>query len=130
MKKILASIIVGALPVMSFAQAVTANTAPASNGLLGLVLLLGTWVSAILPLIISLGVVWFIWNVFRYAIAGNEDDKAIAKQQMIWGLFGIFVMVSVWGLVAILQATLFGNQVTGYGAGQIDKSIKDLTAPF
>ena len=58
-----------------------------------------------LPLIISLAVVWFVWNVFRYMIAGGEDEKTKAKKEMIWGIVALFVMVSVWGLVGILQAT-------------------------
>ena len=58
-----------------------------------------------LTLLISLAVVWFIWNVFYYIIAVDEVDKAVAKDKMVWGIVAIFVMISIWGLVAILQNT-------------------------
>ena len=57
---------------------------------------------------IALAVVFFIFEVFMYTIAGGEDKKKAAKSGMIWEIVGIFIMVSVWGLVAILQST-FGT---------------------
>ena len=108
MRKILASVLVGAAPMIALAQLSTVPQA----GIGGLFTLLGNFLGRAVPLIISLAVVWFLFQVFRYAVAGNEEDKAKAKTQMIWGIVGIFVMVSVWGLVAILQST-FGT--TGVG---------------
>ena len=99
MKRILATVFASALPLMAFAQY------NPSQGITGLFGLLGYWVKLALPLIISIAVVWFVWNVFQYAVAGDEDKKKEAKGQMIWGIVGIFVMVSVWGLVGILQST-------------------------
>ncbi len=55
----------------------------------------------------ALAVVWFIWNVVRYAMSEDEEGKSKAKSQMIWGIVAIAVTVSVWGLVAILR-TAFG----------------------
>ena len=63
------------------------------------------FLSRALILLISLAVVWFVWNVFHYVIAADEVDKATAKDKMVWGIIAIFVMVSIWGLVAILQST-------------------------
>ena len=54
-------------------------------------------------LLISLAVVWFIWNVIRYAMSEDLEKKDTAKSQMIWGIIAIAVMVSIWGLVTILQ---------------------------
>jgi hypothetical protein len=53
--------------------------------------------------LISLAVVWFIWNVVRYAMSSDEDGKEKAKSQMIHGIIAIAVMVSIWGIVAILR---------------------------
>jgi len=119
MKRILSSIIVSAFPIIALAQ-----YSP-DEGVGGLFMLVGSWIGMILPLIIALAVVWFIYEVFRYTIVDNEEDKTQAKRQMIWGIFGIFVMVSIWGFVAILQST-FGTDM-GYGSS-ID--IGDLFAPF
>jgi len=110
MKRILSSIIVSAFPIIALAQ-YTPN-----QGIGGLFSLVGSWVKMALPLLISIAVVWFIWNVFQYTIAGDEEKKAAAKSQMIWGIIGIFVMVSVWGLVGILQST-FGTSGVGANIG-------------
>lgn len=57
------------------------------------------------PVIVAIAVVWFLWSVFQYAIAGDEEKKAAATKNMIYGIIAIFVMVSVWGLVRILVNT-------------------------
>lgn len=61
--------------------------------------------NTILPLIIALAVVYFIWGIFRFVMAGDEEAKAAAKDKIIYGVIGLFVMVSVWGLVNILVNT-------------------------
>jgi len=104
MKRILSIVCVGVMPIMTLAQ----TTYNPSQGVNGLFALFGSWLKLALPILISLAVVWFVWNIFRYIIAGSEDDKKAARVGMIWGIIGIFVMVSVWGLVGILQST-FGT---------------------
>jgi succinate dehydrogenase/fumarate reductase cytochrome b subunit len=57
--------------------------------------------------LISLAVAWFIWNVIRYVMSEGDEGKENAKKQMVWGIIAITVIMSVWGLVAILQK-IFG----------------------
>ena len=59
-----------------------------------------------IPLIISLTVVVFLYGVFKYIFANGGEDKEKGRDFMIWGIIGLFIMVSVWGLVAILSDTL------------------------
>ena len=75
------------------------------SGVGGVFDLFQAFLSRALILLISLAIVWFVWNVFRYVIATDEVDKAVAKDKMVWGIIAIFIMVSIWGLVAILQYT-------------------------
>ena len=108
MKRILASVFVGVFPIIALAQ-----TYHVTDGIGGLFTFTGSLLSRALPLLISLGVVWFVWNVFRYIIVQNEEEKSKAKTQMIWGIVAIFVMVSIWGLVGILINTF------GTGGGSV-----------
>ncbi len=62
--------------------------------------------------LIAFAVVWFIWNVIRFTMASDEDKKASARSQMIWGIVALAVIVSIWGLVAILQG-IFGVNTGG-----------------
>jgi ABC-type glucose/galactose transport system permease subunit len=111
MKRILAIVSVFSLPALALAQNLTYS---GSNGLGGLLTWFSGILSAIVPILIAAAVVWLLWNIVRYAIAGDEEGKAKAKTEIIWGIVGLFVMVSIWGLVGVLQNTfqLGGGTVT------------------
>ncbi len=108
-RKIFAGIVAGFVPVIAFAQTTT------GGGVFGLIRLAQALTNQILPVLIGVAVVWFIWEVFQYTISGNEDKKKKAKDGMVWGIVGIFVMVAVWGLVGILVSTLCTSGTTSCG---------------
>lgn len=83
--------------------------------------------NTLLPLIIAAAVVYFIYGIARYVMAGDEDAKAAAKDKIIYGVIGLFVMVSVWGLVNILTNTFFGGSVTNAVPGNVNDQIPDVT---
>ena len=109
-KRFLASAAVGAMPLLALAQVNT--TYSGNTGLGGLIRWFSGLLSLAVPLIISLAVVYFIWNVFMFFIKEGEP-KDEAKKGIIWGIVAIFIMVSVWGLVNILSSTFqLGNGPT------------------
>ena len=106
MKKIV-SIVSGSvvlLPAIAFAQ--NANYA------INLVTSAKNVLDQLVVFLIALAVVWFIWNVIRYTMSSDEEKKSAAKSQMIWGIIAIAVIVSIWGLVGILQ-NVFGVNTQG-----------------
>lgn len=61
----------------------------------------------VLPLLIGLAVVGFIYGVLKYFLnPDNEDKRKNGKDFMTWGLISLFVMISFWGIIAIFQTTL------------------------
>jgi len=59
--------------------------------------------------IMGLALVFFIIGVVRFMLsAGNEQGRSQGKQLIIWGTVVLFVMVSVWGIVGIINNTFFG----------------------
>lgn len=55
----------------------------------------------------------FFWGMMMFIIqAGNEQERAKGKTVMIWGVIALFVIVSIWGLVAFLS-DLFGVNMGG-----------------
>lgn len=57
-------------------------------------------------LILSLAVVYFLWNIMQIIRKSDEPDALEKlKRQATWGIVAIFVMVSLWGLVNILVNT-------------------------
>ena len=47
----------------------------------------------------------------KYVVAADADDKAKARDIVVRGILGLFIIVSVWGLIGIIQSTF------GVGAG-------------
>lgn len=69
----------------------------------------------LIPVLISAAVVWFIISVLQYIFRDSDEAKSKAKNNMIWGIIGIFVMVSVWGLVNVLvNTTNLDNSAPNY----------------
>lgn len=68
--------------------------------------LVNTVINALVPIIISLALVVFFWGLVTYIVQlGNEEKRKEAMQLMIWGVIAIFVMVSIWGIIRLLQST-------------------------
>jgi|GEM_PF-1432119 len=59
----------------------------------------------------TLALLFFLYGVFMLMFVGgaNEDSRSKGKKFMLWGILSLFVMVSVWGLVALLKNSLFGG---------------------
>lgn len=58
------------------------------------------------PILIGLALVVFLWGIVTYiASGGNESARSAAGAYILWGIIGLFVMISVWGLVLILSNT-------------------------
>ncbi len=64
-----------------------------------------------IPLVMGLALLAFLWGVFKF-IWGGEEKREEGKQLMLWGVVGLFVMASVWGLVQFL-GTVTGVKTTG-----------------
>lgn len=63
--------------------------------------------AAVVPFIIALTVLAILWGVFLYVTKGDDEEKRKEGQRFIaYGILALFVMVSVWGLVNVLDRTL------------------------
>lgn len=61
-----------------------------------------------------LATVYFLIGMVRYYIAGSESDRETGKKHMVWGLVGMFIMISVFGIMKIIVNT-FGIDVSEFG---------------
>ncbi|MDD3662420.1 MAG: hypothetical protein PHT84_00985 [Candidatus Pacebacteria bacterium] len=65
-----------------------------------------TLVKSVIPFLFSLATVAFIWGIIQYFMnPDNEEKRKKGKSFLLWGLIGLFVMISVWGLVAVFSNT-------------------------
>ena len=61
--------------------------------------------NSIIPVLVALGVVYFVWGVVQYMIGGDEEAKKKGRSRIIYGIIGLAVIVSVWGFVNIIVNT-------------------------
>jgi len=70
------------------------------------------WSEILAPLItllLAAATIVFIWGLVEFiANSGNEEARSKGKTHMIWGVFGLFLMLSVWGIVQIF-CNFFGT---------------------
>ena len=92
------------LPVAAFAQAgLGGGDTPLDTAITRLL----SWISRLTVLILAAAVLVFVWGVLKFITAAGDDEKRKSGRSfMIWGIIGIFVMVSVWALVRLLTETV------------------------
>ena len=72
--------------------------------LLDTLALANTFLNALIGLFITLAIVVFFWGLIQYLLkAGEEKSKGLSI--MFYGVIAIFVMVSIWGIIRLLQST-------------------------
>ena len=98
MKKTLATIIALA-PSLVFAQS---NAITDVNSLTAKLTNLG---NTFIQLLIAFAVIWIIYNVVRYIMKADSDDRKPIGNAILWGIVGLFIILSIWGLVRILSNT-------------------------
>lgn len=71
-----------------------------------------TIVGNLVYLVLALGLLSFLYGLYGYIVnSGDENKRKESIQYIVYGLIGLFVMVAVWGLVAIL-ANVLGQSVS------------------
>ena len=93
MKKIIGSIGLWALPLIAFAQ----------NPFLTILVKTKQLLDVTIPIVITLALIYFVYGVAKYMTAKDEEQQQEARNVMIYGTIGLFFIVSVWGIVLLLQ---------------------------
>ncbi len=109
-------LVLGLAPIVALAQFDT-GTATGSTGILrscgnanvgnlfGVLCKFDELLTAVLPVLIGLGVVYFVWGVITYVISSDEEAKKAGRDRIIYGIIGLAVIIGLWGLVRILTDT-------------------------
>jgi len=117
MKKFLQNSIVPVLvsvAVVPFmASAISFGCATAYDGLAAIFCEIGDLLSMVVPILVALGVVYFVWGVVRYVIGDSEEAKKKGRDQMIFGIIGFVVIIGLWGIVYLVNNTF---DTGGYSA--------------
>ena len=99
MKKFLTASSAFLLPVLAFAQTQAGDIQTVT----GFINRLQGVINVVITFLIGIGVLVIIYGILGYIMsAGNEEKRGEAKQYIIWGIIGVFIMLSIWGLINIL----------------------------
>ena len=82
-------------PIITFA-------AP-SDSLMKLFVGFVNFVNIVIVFLIALATLVFLWGILSYVIYGNnENKKTEARGYIVYGLWTLFVMVSIWGITNLI----------------------------
>ncbi len=108
MKKFIISALALATPFAAMAAATTAGTA--IQNIIGDIKII---LNAVIPVFMLAGTAVFLWGIIKYITAAGDEEKAkTAKSYIIYGLIGVLVMVTFWGIITVL-ANAFNVTVGG-----------------
>lgn len=89
---------------MTFAQFIGVDTAGhlTGGGILGAINVV------VIPVIFALAFAAFVWGIVNHFFfhGGEENSREAGRNFILWGLVGMLVLFSVWGIVNILLSTL------------------------
>ena len=122
---VLSGFVLGLAPVMALAQTTGGTPSVCTGGTIttvqGVLCKFSEILGAVVPVLVALGVVYFIWGVISYVIGSDEEAKKKGRDRIIYGIIGLAVIVGVWGLVTILNNT--------FGLGNV-RQIQFPTVPY
>jgi uncharacterized membrane protein YidH (DUF202 family) len=89
-------------PVFAFAQIADKSDGGAFEDLLGNILVFIN--DVIIPFIIGIGFLVFVWGMFKYFILGgaNDEKKEQGKSLMIYATIGFVLIIIFFGVVNLL----------------------------
>jgi len=119
-------------PVAVFAQGVSVSGSSTSGcnltqsgTLLDIFCRIGQILNSIVPILIALAVVYFVWGVVSFVIASDEEAKTTGRNRIIFGIIGLAVIIGMWGLVNVLRNTFGLNNTTNITLPTIPTNINN-----
>jgi len=109
-----------AMPMLASAQGAVLETDGGAFGdLLRNILTFSN--SVLIPFILGIGFLVFVWGMFRYFIAGgaNDEAKEQGKSLMVYATLGFVLIIVFWGIVNLV-ATSTGLSGEGLEAGDLN----------
>ncbi len=68
-----------------------------------LIVSIGNLVALLIPICIGIAMLAFFWGLITYI---RQPEKEAGRKIMINGIVALFIMVSIWGIIALAQNAL------------------------
>ena len=63
----------------------------------------GDFLNILIGFFVALAIVIFFWGLVKYLWGATSENAQEGLKLMFWGLIGILVMVSIWGIIGLLR---------------------------
>ncbi len=64
-------------------------------------------ITSIIPILSGAALLVFLWGIADFVRnAESSTGREEGKQRMVWGVVGLFVLLSLWGLVSFVGSSL------------------------
>src|SRR3990167_1724359 len=75
---------------------------------------IGRLVDLALPIVVGIALLVFFWGIFQFISSETVDaGREEGKRKIFWGIFGMFIMISAYGLIRLILGT-FGIPTPSY----------------
>ncbi len=98
------SLLLAATPLWVFAQGAGSGCGAPVRSLSALVNFLLCTFQSVVPLLFVAALIYFLYGAITF-IRADDKTRDEARNKIVYGLVGLFVMLSVWGLVGVLTNT-------------------------
>lgn len=63
-------------------------------------------INPLMAIIFAAALLYFLWGGFEFIFnADNEKGRETGRQHMLWGVIGMFIMVSVFAILRVFLVT-------------------------
>ena len=63
-------------------------------------------INPFIVLLFTVALAVFFWGMAQFILGADDETKrSTGKQHMVWGVLGLFIMVGVFGIMAVLLRT-------------------------
>jgi hypothetical protein len=81
--------------------------------------------------LVVLAIVIYFWGISSSLFKqGSGESKGELRKMLLWGVFILFFAVSIWGVITILQSTVFGSNLSSIGASGPVQNCTGLNCQF
>jgi hypothetical protein len=58
-------------------------------------------------LLFAAAILYFVWGVFTFIRKSDDStERTTGANHILWSTVGLFIMVSVWGIIAIVKKSI------------------------
>ncbi len=67
-------------------------------------------VDPLISFLFVFGLIVFLYGVYELVMgAESEEARATGRQHILWGVVGMFIMISFWGIARLICVTIGAN---------------------